>query len=408
MVAQAGGARYSVSGSAAPGFEKVQQTFVENFEQRGELGAACAVYHRGKKVVDLWGGVRDAATGEPWQEDTMAIVYSTTKGMAGVAMALAESRGLFDYEERVSTYWPEFAQNGKESVTVRQLLSHQAGLFALDEPTTAELVADLDRLAVVLARQRPAWEPGERQAYHGITLGFYENELLRRVDPQHRTIGGFFQEEIAGPLGEDFYIRLPTSIPDERLAPMVRPSALAMISVLFTIPFAFAIATMNPRSNIRRCLQGSELPDTEANGRVYARELEIPAGGGVGTARALAHIYGEFATGGKKLGLRGETLKRLMAPPVSPARGFRDECFKLESRLALGFMRPGPDHRFAHPGSFGAPGTGGSFAFADPHNQLGFGYVPNRMVMRVVDLRAEALRQAAYESIGVRDPYGTD
>jgi CubicO group peptidase (beta-lactamase class C family) len=395
-----------VAGFAKPGFEAVRQVFTQNFERGAELGAACAVYHRGEKVVDLWGGFRDRKTGAPWHEDTMAVVYSSTKGMAGLAMALAQSRGLFDYDERVATYWPEFAEQGKENITIRQLLSHQAGLFALDEPVTGELVGDLDRLATVLARQKPAWEPGARQAYHAITIGFYENELLRRVDPGHRTIGQFFQEEIATPLGLDFYIRLPEEIPDGRLAPMERPSPAAMMLVLFTMPFLFGLATMTPSSNVRRSLLGSELPESEAKGRIYARNFEVPAGGGVGTARALASAYGEFASGGRKLGLRKETLEQLMAPPVPPSRGFRDECFKLESRFSLGFTKPGPKHRFGHAGSFGAPGTGGSFGFADPHNQLGFGYVPNHMVMRLIDPRGEALRKAAYASIGLADPYG--
>lgn len=392
-----------IAGFVKPGFEAVREVFVENFEKGAELGAACAVYHRGEKVVDLWGGLRDKSTGAPWEEDTMAIVYSSTKGMAGLAMALAQSRGLFDYDAPVSTYWPEFAQHGKDKITVRQLLAHQAGLFALDEPVTGELVADLDRLAAVLARQKPAWEPGARQAYHGITLGFYENELLRRADAAHRTIGRFFQEEIAAPLGLEFYIRLPEEIPNERLASMERPSPAAMILVLFTMPLAFGLATMCPGSNVRRALQGSELPEAEAKGRVYARNFEVPAGGGVGTARALARAYGEFAAGGKKLGLRSETLEQLMAPPVSPARGFRDECFKLESRFSLGFMKPSEKHRFGHAGSFGAPGTGGSFGFADPRNELGFGYVPNRMVMRLIDPRGEALRKATYSSLGLTD-----
>jgi hypothetical protein len=148
---------HAVAGFARPGFEAVRDAFVENFERRGELGAACCVYHRGEKVVDLWGGIRNEATGEPWEEDTMALVHSTTKGMAGLAMALAHSRGLFDHDGRVSTYWPEFAQQGKGRITVRQLLSHQAGLFALDERPVRSLVADPDRLAAVLARQRPAW-----------------------------------------------------------------------------------------------------------------------------------------------------------------------------------------------------------------------------------------------------------
>ena len=147
----------AISGFAKPGFEAVREAFVENFTHRNELGAACCIYQHGEKVVDLWGGVRNEATGEPWEEDTMVFVASTTKGLATMAIALAHSRGLLDYEERVCTYWPEFAQQGKEKVTVRQQLSHQAGLLALDAHIDRSVVADLDRLAVALAAQKPAW-----------------------------------------------------------------------------------------------------------------------------------------------------------------------------------------------------------------------------------------------------------
>ncbi len=205
---------FDIHGYVSRGFEAVREAFAENFVRRRELGGACSAFVRGEKVVDLWGGTRNKRTGEPWNEDTMVIVYSSTKGLAAMTLAIAHSRGWLDYEERVCTYWPEFAQNGKERITVRQLLAHQAGLFALDEPVDRSLVADLDRLAVVLARQKPAWEPGTRQAYHAITLGFYESELLRRLDPQHRSLGQFFQDEIATPLGLDVYIRLPEVDPE--------------------------------------------------------------------------------------------------------------------------------------------------------------------------------------------------
>ena len=205
--------RVMVEGRVGNGFETVREAFAENFARRGELGGACCVYLRGEKVVDLWGGIRNKQTGEPWERDTMVLVNSTTKGLAAMTLAIAHSRGWIDYEAPVCRYWPEFAQQGKEQITIRQLLAHQAGLFALDEPVDRSLVADPDRLAVVLARQKPAWEPGTRQAYHAITLGFYEGELLRRVDPRHRSLGQFFQDEIASVLGEDVYIRLPESIP---------------------------------------------------------------------------------------------------------------------------------------------------------------------------------------------------
>jgi CubicO group peptidase (beta-lactamase class C family) len=190
-----------IHGTVAPGFEEVEAEFRKNFRERDELGAACAIYHEGEKVVDLWGGYRDLERRFPWQEDTLVLVYSATKGLAGMTVAVAHSRGLLDYDERVSTYWPEFAQGGKESITVRQLLSHQAGLSGLDKSLDLATIADPQRLAATIARQRPAWEPGTRHGYHGISLGWYEGELIRRVDPKRRSIGGFFQEEIAEPLG---------------------------------------------------------------------------------------------------------------------------------------------------------------------------------------------------------------
>ena len=396
--------KHVISGSVKPGFEAVRAAFVENFERRNELGAACCIYHKGEKVVDLWGGIRDKSTGQPWEEDTMAAVFSTTKGLAGLAMALAHSRGLFDYEERVSKYWPEFAQQGKEKTTVRQLLSHQAGLYALDVPVDKGLVLDPDKLASVLARQKPAWEPGARQAYHAITLGFYESELLRRVDPKHRTIGRFFQDEIATPLSLDLYLRLPDEIPSSRLAVLKSSSILSLIASALIESPSFALSVMNPRSPIVRALDGSMLI-IEGGERVYARNLEIPSGGAVGSASGIAKAYGVFANGGREVGLRKETLDLLMAPPVPPAHGFHDECLKVDMRSSLGFMRPGPKNPFGHTGSFGAPGSGGSFGFADPQAKIGYAYVPNQMGTHLQDPRDQALRTAMYRSIGEENPY---
>lgn len=386
--------RAEIHGFVSSGYEAVRDAFAENFSRRREVGAACCVYHNGEKKVDLWGGVRNKATGEPWEEDTMALVYSATKGLAAMTLAVAHSRGWLDYDELVCTYWPEFAQNGKEKITVRQLLAHQAGLFAFDEPITRTLVADLDRLAEVMARQKPAWEPGTRQAYHAVTLGFYEGELLRRIDPQHRSLGRFFQEEIATPLGVDFYIRLPGSIPDSRLAPLVDPGYVEM---LLGFPVRMSFEIWNPRSNFRRALLGSELAHDEQ--RVYARDLEIPAGGGVGTARAIARAYSAFASGGAELGLRPETLRLLSAPAIPSTHGFFDECIRGEAQFSLGFMKPSQGFPFDGPGSFGFPGAGGSLGFADPEKQIGYAYVPNRKgVTMGGDPRDVALRRALYSA----------
>ena len=386
----------TVEGHVSRGYEEVREAFADNFAHRQELGGACCAYRRGEKVVDLWGGIRNQETGEPWERDTMVIVYSATKGLAAMTMAMAHSRGWLDYEERVSRYWPEFAQQGKESITIRQLLAHQAGLFALDQPIDRGLITDLDRLAVVLARQKPAWEPGTRQAYHGITLGCYEGEILRRLDPQHRSLGQFFQDEIASPLGLDVYIRLPESIPNSRLATIARPG---MMEMLRGFGPRFMLEAMNRHSNINRALQGSDLPHDER--RVYARQLEVPSGGAVGTARAIAHAYSVFATGGGELGLRPETLAMLAAPAIPPTRGFYDECLKGDGvQFSLGFMKSSAVWPFGGARSFGSPGSGGSLGFADPEPGIAYAYVTSQMGTALTgDPRDLALRESLYSAL---------
>jgi CubicO group peptidase (beta-lactamase class C family) len=384
--------RLDVHGYVAPGFEGVRETFAENFTRRRELGGACCAYCRGEKVVDLWGGIRNVRTGEPWEHDTMVIVYSATKGLAAMTLAIAHSRGWLDYEKPVAAYWPEFAQNGKERITVRQLLAHQAGLYALDERLDRSVVADLDRLARVLERQKPEWEAGTRQAYHGITLGYYEAELLRRIDPQHRSLGRFFQDEIATPLGLDVYIRLPDDIPNSRLATTAPPTKLELLR---GFPFRLALDTMNPRSKIVRALWGSELPVDEQH--VYARNFEIASGGAVATARAIARAYSVFATGGRELGLRKETLDLLAAPATPPTRGFYDECMRGEARFSLGFMKPCPGVPFGGDSAYGSPGAGGAMGLADPEHEVGYAYVTSKMGTTLSgDPRDVALRDALY------------
>ena len=198
-----------VHGDVGEGYGAVADEFLRNFSERKELGAACAVVRDGKVVVDLWGGHRDKKRTKPWRRDTLVTVWSTTKGMSAAAMAVAHSRGLFDLDERIAAYWPEFAQAGKETITVRQLLEHEAGLAVIAQPLDLETLGDPDKLGVVLAGQKPSWEPGSARGYHAQSLGWYESQLLRRVDPGGRTVGHYFADEIASPLGIEFYIGLP-------------------------------------------------------------------------------------------------------------------------------------------------------------------------------------------------------
>jgi CubicO group peptidase (beta-lactamase class C family) len=329
----------------------------------------------------------------------MVVVHSATKGLAAMTLAIAHSRGWLDYEERVATYWPEFAQRGKEKTTVRQLLAHQAGLFAFDEPVDRSVVADLDRLAAVMARHRPAWEPGTRQAYHALTLGFYEGELMRRIDPMHRTLGQFFQDEIAAPLGEEVYIRLPEGIPNSRLAVL---SAPGRVGLLLGFPVRFTLEALNPRSNIYRALVvnpgASVYLDDQ---RVYARNFEVPSGNAVGTARGIAHAYSVFASGGRELGLRHETLDLLAAPAIPPSRGFYDQCMKGQGiEFSLGFMKSCPAFPFGSARAYGAPGAGGAMGFADPEAGVGYAYVTSQMGTALTgDPRDGALRTALHTAL---------
>jgi CubicO group peptidase (beta-lactamase class C family) len=286
-------------GWVAPGFEEVRAEFDRNFAARGEIGAAVAAFWRGEKVVDLWGGRRKPTGAEPWNEDTMVVVNSTTKGLAAMTVAVANSRGWIDYDARVAEYWPEFAQNGKGAITVRQLLSQEAGLVWLDEPLHPEDLNDLDYVAGVLARQKPAWEPGTRHGYHAMTIGLYMQELIRHVDPAHRTLGRFFHEEIARPLQIDFYIGLPPEIPDERLAQLRTFTPARGIAALRSTPIRMVMRILWPWSSLRKSMLFADLDPNDRR----SLEIEIPAGNGVGTARAIARAYSAFAEGGAELGI---------------------------------------------------------------------------------------------------------
>jgi CubicO group peptidase (beta-lactamase class C family) len=385
-----------VHGSVAPGFEDVRVEFSRNFAERGEIGAAVAAYWRGEKAVDLWGGRRLWNGDAPWAEDTMVVVHSTTKGMSAMALAVAVARGWLGYDAPIARYWPEFAQHGKGAITVRQLLGHQAGLAWLDEPVTLEDARDLDGMAVRLARQKPLWPPGTRHGYHAMTIGLYMQEIFRRVDPAHRTLGRFFREEIARPLGLDFHIGLPADVPDERLATIMPLSAAGALRALPTTPWPLILRVLWPWSLLNhtmRVLAGADVNDR----RTY--EVEVLAGNGVGTARAIARLYSVFAEGGAELGVGPATMAALTADPLADAKP--DVVMGVPAYYALGFLRPGPRPEFGtSPRAFGTPGAGGSFGFADPDARLGYAYVMNKTGYYMFDdPREKPLRDAIHRAI---------
>jgi len=391
-----------IHGYVAPGFEKVRQEFIKNFTSRGEKGAALSVYYKGAKVVDLWGGYRHFSERKKWEDSTMVMVFSTTKGMAALAMALAESRGYFNYNDKVAEHWPAFASHGKEAITIHQLLAHEAGLVVIKPPVSIEDLKHPDSLGTLLAHQKPVWTPGERHGYHLSSMGLYMNELLRRVDPHHRTLGVFFREEIATPLNARFFIGLPDSIPSEELAHVIFPNLFYAIAHINDMPKGTRKQVMNRKSYLN---QGFTTPQGFNPNDKKSQQIELPSGNGIGTARALAKIYHEFAVGAPRLHFTETTFHELTAPASLPPAGPMDEVMAVPTYYRAGMLKPGPQVTFGtSQKAFGTPGAGGSFAFADPDKQLGYAYVMTKMGLYLKDDPREiALRKAVYACIELQE-----
>jgi len=373
-----------VHGYVAPGFEEVKEEYIRNYTDRKENGSAIAIYYKGEKVVDLWGGYRDALTKSKWEEDTKVIVFSTTKGLAAMCLAMANSNGWLDYDEKVATYWPEFAQNGKENITVRQLLAHEAGLCLVDEIFEIEDLADFEYIADIMARQKPLWEPGEKHGYHLSTMGMYMNELMRCVDPDGRSIGQFFAEEIAKPLDLDFYIGLPDTIPDEELAKVYYPSIGQFIFNMNKMPEKMRKDFRNKKSILYLSFK---IPEKFSPNSRVTQSVEMPSGNGIGDARSIAKVYSVFARGAKELGLKEETLNLITQPASVPQNGAFD--------IVMGLDTYGNNQKV-----FGTPGAGGSYGFADPEKEIGYAYVMSKMGLYLVnDPREVALREAMYRCV---------
>ncbi|MBF6215007.1 beta-lactamase family protein [Nocardia puris] len=386
----------AIHGEAAPGFGPVADAFRRNFSHHGEIGAAVAVYAGDDLVVDLWAGHRDRHRTLPWERDTIVPVFSSTKGMAAFVVASMVSRGVLDYEKPVADYWPEFAAHGKGTVTVRQLIDHQAGLSGLDRIVTLRELADLDGLAKILAEQKPAWRPGTRHGYHALTLGLYQGELVRRVDPRGRTLGRVFAEDIAGPLGLDFFIGFPESEPIERVATLSATRGLDILRFERDLPLRIGTEIYLQRGHSHAALTN---PRCGAPVRAARREflgLELPAHGGVGNARSLAKVYGAAAGRTSALPLADDVLELLAAADTADDVPADDLVLHTKSRYHLGFRKSRGSFRFgADKRAYGTTGLGGSFGFADPATGLGFGYTMNRLGMAVLDdVRSRNLREA--------------
>ena len=376
-------ASVEIHGHCAKGFEPVREAFATNFTSPGEVGASFSIVRNGEPVVDLWAGHADAARTKHWSQDTLANVWSTTKGMGALVGGLLIERGEMAYAERVSKYWPEFAANGKENITIGQLLSHQAGLCGPTEPTTVEEMCDQPLMSARLAAQAPLWEPGSRSGYHAITIGVLFGELVKRITG--KSIGTYFNEEIAMPFGIDFFIGLP-ELEEVRVAEMVPAPNASPLAAGDLNPSQVAAFT-NPA------------PDAAVPNQRFWRAAELSSANGQGTASGLARVYGALANGGMLEGKQLVTPSTIRAMTAEQISG-PDEVLAMPVRWGAGFLLNVMGLYGPNEGSFGHSGWGGSFGMADPKAGLGISYVMNQMGPDLAgDVRANALIAATYASL---------
>jgi CubicO group peptidase (beta-lactamase class C family) len=385
-----------IGGHVEPGFEGVRDAFANNFVEHGEVGATYALHVDGAQVVDLWGGVRDD-TGAAYDGDTLQIVFSTTKGATAACAHLLAQRGLLDIDAPVVAYWPEFGQAGKEHIPVRWLLSHQAGLPTVDAELTRAEVLAWDPLIHALEVQAPYWEPGTLHGYHALTYGHLVGEVVRRVDG--RSLGRFFRDEIAEPLGLEFWIGLPEEL-EPRVAPMIPMDSASGLSIEDLLG---ADSLMVRALNLNGAFQGDLA--TTANERDF-HAAEIPAANGITNARSLSRMYAGLiggVDGGPSEGLL--STEQIDAARVLQTAGSDQVLsfpgFDIESTIALGFWSTSPFAPMGGAASFGHYGAGGSVGFGDAEHRIAAGYVMSKMGLGIsVDPRSSALIRASYEAAG--------
>lgn len=375
-------------GFVVPGFEAVAEEFARNFTIRGDVGAAFAATHEGKLVVDVWGG--EAAPGRPWQQDTLQVIYSGTKGLMAACVLKLVERGQLDLDAPVARYWPEFTAAEKDRVLVRHVVSHAAGMPGVRTPLAAADYTDPDRMEALLAAQPLAQDPNAFHCYHPVTIGWLLGALVRRVDG--RSIGQFFAEEIAAPLQLDAFIGLPANLEHRvgeiRLGADMLPFEEAFSEEQRGDP-TFVSAWGNPP------LFPADLP---WNSRAY-HAAEIAGAGGVADARSMARYYGCMALGGSLDGVRilepetvalGRTERsRFVDPYIGEAMAF-GVCWALQT--PQGRFGPAPD-------AFGHSGAGGSIHGGWPTQRVGFSYVMNEMRADPEDLRSRHVLRRLYEIV---------
>ncbi len=385
----------TIEGWTKPGFETVQDLFEKNLAEGLDVGAAFSAYHHGEPVVDLWGGVADQQTGRPWSEDGAELVFSTTKGAAAICAHQLVDAGRLDLDAPVVDYWPEFGQAGKEQIPVSYLLSHQAGLAWVDEPLTLDEALAWEPMIHALEHQRPAWEPGTKQGYHAITYGYLVGEVVRRVDG--RSIGTYFHDEVAAPLGLDFWIGLPEQ--EEPRVGRLIGGLLPEEGELDAAARAAMDEIAGPDTMLGKALSGGGAFSGHIWNERRVHAAELPAAGGITDARSLARMYA--ACLGEIDGVRLLTPERLRDATTQRTSGPNIVLLDLDLQFGLGFIVPSSLVQLGGPHAFGHFGAGGSAGWADPDADLAFGYVMNRMDMGLAgDQRSYGLINECYAALG--------
>ena len=391
-----------IGGHVEPGFEGVRDAFAHNFEVGREVGSAFCLHVGGHKVVDIYGGTFDRKGSRPYDQDTLQLVFSTTKGATAACANLLAQRGQLDLDAPVSAYWPEFAQSGKADIPVLLLLSHQAGLPAIDASLSPQEIQAWDPIVAALAEQKPLWEPGTAHGYHALTYGWLVGEVVRRVSG--RSLGTYFAEEIAQPLGLDFWIGLPEDL-EHRVSPivggLVPPGGAAEV-----MPADFSTTLLARALNV-----GGAFSDAGWMNRPDWHAAEVPAANGITNATSLSRLYAGLI--GTVEGGPAESI--LTTEQVDQARRVRtfgaDQVFlslgfPMEQHIGQGFWISSPFAPFGGEASFGHTGAGGSYGFADPENNLAVGYVMNKMQSGMLgDPRARRLIRACYAAVGAEPKY---
>ncbi len=353
-------------------YDRVAPLFRENFERFGELGAAVSIWQNGESVLDLHGGFRDSQRKEPWTADTIVLVWSTTKGIGSACMLHVLQENKIDLGRRVADFWPEFAQNGKGEITIAQLVSHSAGLCALDQPAD---ILDYDSVVRAIAMQKPLWPPGSAHGYHARTFGFLIDELVRRI--AGISVSSYWRQTFGDPLSLDFWIGLPPGF-NSRCA-----NIYAAKSGRPTEPAQFYRDLARAGTLQQRTFASPQgLQAVGAMNKPEIRAQSIVSFGGIGSASAIAKFYALLANGGEMHGRRfftDETIDRM----ITTLADGTDRIFEIPTAFSAGLMKdPGnSERRIFGPSAraFGHPGAGGSHAFADPENNVAFAYVMNQM-----------------------------